>query len=137
MSYTASVRFTHQGVINDSLQLKQLAAWQHGYFATTGVYIVILVMLFVNRMQFHPALGVVSRSLRLAVGDLTSFLFLLACLVSMYTIIGHSIFGVRIEGFSSLHVSFETCIHSLLGDVSVVAETRELTDPVRTIGVAY
>lgn len=99
--------------------------------------IVLVTVLFVKRMQFHPVLGVVSRSLHLATEDLRNFLFLLACLVSMYAAVGHSVFGANISKFSTAYLSLVTCIHTLLGDVSVGKEMRMLLDPHRTIGALY
>lgn len=88
-------------------------------------------------MQFHPLLGIVSRSLHLAVEDLENFLFLIACLVGMYAVVGHAVFGASVEKFSTAYLSLETCIHALLGDVSVGKEMRTRLDPDRTIAALY
>lgn len=120
------------------VQLHKLASWRSGYFASAGVYVIVLItLMFVKRMQFHPVLGVVSRSLHLAAEDLRNFVFLLACLVSMYAAIGHSVFGANISKFSTAYLSLETCIHALLGDVSIGKEMRMLLDPHRTMGALF
>ena len=120
------------------MQLKFLAAWQNGYFAICGLYVIMLAtFLFVRKTQFHPILGIVSRSLRLAAEDLKSFSLLLACLVSMYAVVGHSTFGADIHRFSTAYLSFETCINLVLGDMSAGKEMQTLVDPIRTIGTLF
>lgn len=128
----------HKPSCDQSMQLKSLVSWRNVYFATSGLYVMALVVvLFVKQIQFHPTLGVVSRSLQLAAEDLKNFLFLLACLVSMFAMIGHGTFGTDIQRFSSLALSFETCVHVLLGDTSVGTEMRLLVDPTKSIASLY
>eukprot|EP00892_Ulva_mutabilis_P002468 jgi/Ulvmu1/12221/UM086_0011.1 len=118
--------------------LKSLSFWRNLYFAVSSMYVMSLAASFlVNQMQFHPVLGIVSRSLRLAAEDLKNFFILLACLVFLYAVIGHSTFGAAVQKFSSMYLSFETCIHMLLGDMSISNELRMLVDPIRTIAALY
>jgi hypothetical protein len=96
------------------------------YYALNGINILIMIARVMHLMHFHPRLGVVTRSLVVALPDLFNFLLVAGVVFIGYAMMGHLIFGSTVERFRSFGESIITCLEVIMGDLSVNAELRVL-----------
>lgn len=74
-----------------------------------------------RRMDFQPRLGVITRSLRLALPDLLHFALVAGAVFLGYSVMAFLIFGSSVPQFSGLGPSVATCFGMMLGDFGDVA----------------
>lgn len=104
-------------------ELAMLLSW---YFALNGVNILVMIARVLHLMHFHPRLGVVTRSLVVALPDLLNFLLVGGVVFVGYAMMAHLIFGATVERFASLSDSIITCLEIIMGDMSVNDDLRAL-----------
>jgi hypothetical protein len=88
-------------------------------------------------MLFQPRIGIVSRSLAHALHDIGNFLLMLSIVLLFYAAAGNTLFGSYVSNYATFSDSIRTCLSMLMGDTSVGAELRALTQPLRTVGVFF
>eukprot|EP00892_Ulva_mutabilis_P001573 jgi/Ulvmu1/11416/UM075_0078.1 len=111
-----------------------LLAW---YYALNGVHVLVLVVRLLHLMHFQPRLGVVTRSLVVAMPDLFNFLLVGGVVFMGYAMMGHLIFGTVITQFKSFPDAITTCLEIIMGDPSINAELRRLPGLMNTVGQLY
>lgn len=67
-------------------------------------------------MDFQPRLGVVTRSLRVALPDLLHFALVAGCVFIGYSMMAYLIFGNSLSQFADFGTSVNTCFEMLLGN---------------------
>lgn len=68
-----------------------------------GFFLIVLSFVqIINYLQVHPQLGVVAETILFALGDLMSFTFVSALLMSLLAVTGYWAFGADLEEFHSL-----------------------------------
>jgi len=72
-------------------------------------------------MDFQPRLGVITRSLRLALPDLLHFALVAGAVFVGYSMTAFLIFGNTVPQFSGFGASVNACFSMMLGDFSDVA----------------
>ena len=61
-----------------------------------------------EKMDFHPEMGLVTRTLSQAKVDLFFFLLILFCVITVYALLGTLLFGRDVDSFSSIYNSYIT-----------------------------
>jgi antitoxin (DNA-binding transcriptional repressor) of toxin-antitoxin stability system len=80
-----------------------------------------------RHMDFQPRLGVITRSLRLALPDLLHFALVAGAVFVGYAMMAFLIFGSAIPQFSGFGAAVNTCFSMMLGDFGdVYAALRQL-----------
>ncbi|KAI8467677.1 MAG: hypothetical protein J3K34DRAFT_480735 [Monoraphidium minutum] len=90
-----------------------LVGW---YYALSGINVLLLQARLLRRMDFQPRLGVITRSLRLALPDLLHFALVAGAVFLGYSVMGFLIFGSAVPQFAGLGTSINTCFQMMLGE---------------------
>jgi hypothetical protein len=77
-------------------------------------------------MDFQPRLGIVTRSLRIALPDLLHFALVAGVVFIGYCMMAYLIFGNSLPQFSSFGTSINSCFEMLLGEFAEI--NRQLRD---------
>jgi hypothetical protein len=104
-------------------ELSMLLTW---YYSLNGINILVVIVRALHLMHFHPRLGVVTRSLVVALPDLFNFLLVGGVVFVGYVMMGHLLFGLTVERFASLADSMITCLEVIMGDMSINEQLRAL-----------
>jgi len=94
------------------------------YYRTTqnfvnGVCLLFMIMRLLKNLDFQPRLGLVTRTLQIAIVNLTHFMVVFFMVFGAYAIFGHVAFGGELEQFSTFKLSLNACFGILLGDHEV------------------
>ena len=104
---------------------RALANWQFNYLMVNGTSVIIMLFRTLNMFDFQPRVGLVTRTLERAAGDLFHFIVALLLVIFGYSVVGYLNFGHSIEAFSTMSSSVVTCFEILLGEIGVNEELRE------------
>jgi hypothetical protein len=104
-------------------ELIMLLTW---YYALNGINILVMIVRALHLMHFHPRLGVVTRSIVVALPDLFNFLLVGGVVFVGYAMMAHLLFGLTVERFASLADSMITCLEIIMGDMSINEQLRAL-----------
>ncbi|KAK3236953.1 hypothetical protein CYMTET_52939, partial [Cymbomonas tetramitiformis] len=96
------------------------------YRCFSGMSICLMLMRVLKLMDFHPDIGMVTRTISEAGTDLTNFSILFVIILALYTCMGHLLFGAATEIFSTYARSLNTCFVMMLGDAGFAAEIPDL-----------
>ena len=107
------------------LLIESVTIWQNYYIGVNGVSYIIMIFRTLKMLNFQPRVGVVTRTLEEAAGDLVHFIIVFAIITVGYAIVGHLNFGHAIEGFSTIPLSMNTCAEMLLGEIGMNSELIE------------
>jgi hypothetical protein len=99
--------------------IESVATWQNYYIGINGVSFIIMIFRTLKMLNFQPRVGVVTRTLDEAAGDLVHFIIVFAIITIGYAIVGHLNFGHAIEAFSTIPLSLNTCAEMLLGEIGM------------------
>jgi hypothetical protein len=88
------------------------------------VAIVLLCVCFqvLKNINFHPRMGIVTRTIAKAAGDLSFFLILFSIVAGMYAFFGCLVFGQEMDRFSSFANAFEAVLETCVGMYNPVDE---------------
>jgi len=73
---------------------------------------------FLKLLRFNKRIGMLSKSLRYARSDLSSFGFVFLIFILAYALMGFAIFGHSLRSYKSVFTSLTTCFRMLLGEVN-------------------
>ena len=79
--------------------------------------IILLVVRLVLSLDFHPKIGLVSRTIKRAANDLAHFVFLFGIIFVIYTASAYLIIGNVVEEFSSMEEALQSLFTLLLGEM--------------------
>ena len=93
-------------------RLKQL----YVIYERLNVYsIIVMVFQLLKNLDFHPRMGLVSRTIRIAAFDLFFFFILMGLITGLYAILGTLIFGRESNNFATVSHSTVTMLSALAG----------------------
>ncbi|CAI5483594.1 unnamed protein product [Closterium sp. Yama58-4] len=90
------------------------------YFALQGINVFIIVLRLLKLMDFQPNMGVITRSLRVALPSLLHFFILFFVVFVAYATYGYLVFGMTLVQFSTLWLSLQTCFYMMVGQFGVM-----------------
>ncbi|CAI5987918.1 unnamed protein product, partial [Closterium sp. NIES-65] len=94
-----------------------LAPWCMPPSDPTSVFIMVLRLL--KLMDFQPNMGIMTRSLRVAMPSLLHFFILFFVVFVAYATYGYLVFGMTLVQFSTLWLSLQTCFYMIVGQFGV------------------
>jgi hypothetical protein len=106
-------------------ELEGITAWQSAYIGVNGISFIIMIFRTLKMMNFQPRVGLVTRTLEAAAGDLVHFVIVFGIITVGYAVIGHVNFGHAIEEFSTPGASLNTCAEILLGEIGINPKLME------------
>eukprot|EP01050_Picozoa_sp_SAG11_P016282 SAG11_NODE_2202_length_3695_cov_2.007508_1_plen_632_part_00 len=77
--------------------------------------IIVMVVQLIQKLNFHPRMGVISRTVSLALGDLFFYFLLLSLIVTSYAYLGCLLYGKIVEEFSGIITAIPTMMLTLSG----------------------
>ncbi|CAI5506833.1 unnamed protein product, partial [Closterium sp. Naga37s-1] len=96
--------------------LQALINWRSFYFALQGVNLFLLMVRLLKLMDFQPYLGVITRSLALAMPSLLHFFLLTFIVFFCFALYGYLVFGGKMEQFATLPEALFTCFLIILNE---------------------
>ncbi|CAI5462639.1 unnamed protein product, partial [Closterium sp. Yama58-4] len=96
--------------------LQALINWRSFYFALQGVNLFLLMVRLLKLMDFQPYLGVITRSLALAMPSLLHFFLLTFIVFFCFALYGYLVFGGKMEQFATLPDALFTCFLIILNE---------------------
>ena len=85
--------------------------------STMVIAICLLVVRLIMSLDFHPKIGLVSRTLMHAANDLAHFAFLFGIIFTIYTSSAYLIIGHIVEEFSTVDKALQSLFTLLLGEM--------------------
>ena len=73
-------------------------------------------------LNFQARVGIITRTLAEASGDLGHFLVVFLIITIGYALVGHVLFGHTVASFSTIGQSISVCAQILLGEIGVLEE---------------
>lgn len=92
-----------------------------------------LALRILKRFRAHPRLGLLARTIALALKQFGAFFIVFAVIYMAFTVSGTILFGDRVEGFSSLPKTMATCINMLFGNF----DFSTIQDVFSPVGLIY
>ncbi|CAI5467894.1 unnamed protein product, partial [Closterium sp. Yama58-4] len=89
------------------------------YFALQGMNVFIMVLRVLKLMDFQPHMGIITRSIRVALPSILHFFLLALAVFLAYATYAYLVFGMTMAQFSTLWSSMQTCFLIILNDNSV------------------
>ncbi|KAK3268228.1 hypothetical protein CYMTET_23256 [Cymbomonas tetramitiformis] len=96
-------------------EMMELKKMYHFY---TALVIVTTLLRVLKLMDFHPDIGMITRTVRQGGTDLINFMGLLVTIMLIYAIMGYILFGNTVERFNRLDYSLLTCFAMMIGDTA-------------------
>ncbi|KAK3250979.1 hypothetical protein CYMTET_39671 [Cymbomonas tetramitiformis] len=112
------------GKLNEFNNLLLFKTW---YKFLTGIVVIANLLRVLKLMDFHPDIGMVTRTMREAGTDLINFIGLLLIILSIYAFMGYIVFGSVSSYFYRLDYSLLSCFVMMMGET-------EFSEDIRTLG---
>ncbi|KAK3262447.1 hypothetical protein CYMTET_28700, partial [Cymbomonas tetramitiformis] len=107
------------------------------YDFVTMIGIILTLLRVLKLMDFHPDIGMVTRTIRKGGSDLVNFMALLTTILLIYTMMGHVLYGSSSALFHRVGDSLMTCFTMMLGDTAFSEDINSLGGKLeQTSGVA-
>ncbi|KAK3247332.1 hypothetical protein CYMTET_43165 [Cymbomonas tetramitiformis] len=101
--------------LDDFNYLLTLKVWYHFF---NGFAILTNLLRVLKLMDFHPDIGMVTRTMREAGTDLINFIGLLCTIVLIYAFMGYIVFGSVSQTFHRLDYSLLSCFVMMMGETT-------------------
>ncbi|KAK3234029.1 hypothetical protein CYMTET_55689 [Cymbomonas tetramitiformis] len=99
-------------------EFKRMGYMKRLYNFLTTLTITFTLLRMLKLMDFHPDIGMITRTIRHGKTDLLNFMVLLVLVLLIYTVSGHILFGGNLTMFHRLRDSALTCFTMMLGDTT-------------------
>jgi len=118
-------------------KMDKLGAQLSFYMTLSGINIILMIARSLKLMDFQPRLGIVTKTLALAASDILHFMVVFGVVFMGYVMMGTLVFGYKIQEFSSLLNSLQTCFETLLGEIGWNNALQDLKGLEYWAGFAY
>ncbi|KAK3242331.1 hypothetical protein CYMTET_47975 [Cymbomonas tetramitiformis] len=110
-------------------EMSTMTNFQVNYMMLNGLNSFFLMLRVMKLCDFQPRMGIITRTLAVAAGDLYHFFLVLSIIFMNYAITGHLVFGASVRGFSDMGSAISTLFNIMVfGDNSVVEELEAIGD---------
>ena len=96
------------------------------YKTLTSVALLLMVVQLIAKLNFHPRLGVISRTIAAAAHELGFFFVLFLFVTMLFTVLGFALFGQQFDDFGGIAVAFEQCLYIMVGEFGSYATTPDV-----------
>ncbi len=110
--------FWDLNIIDEFVNFNALASFDEVYSYIVALITFFTMIKFLKLLRFNKRIGMLSRSLRYARRDLTSFAFVFIIFMLAYAQMGFAVFGRSLKGYKSFFTSLTTCFRMLLGEIN-------------------
>ena len=93
---------------------------QRIHLSTAAVSLVMACVQLLKNLDFHPRMGLVSRTIAHAAKTMSFFLVLFFAVVVVFALFGVILYGRTMDKFSTIFVSFESLLEILIGEFEQV-----------------
>jgi hypothetical protein len=118
-------------------ELKEATTLKTNYTVVCALVILSATFQVLKNINFHPRLGIVTRTIAKAAADLTFFLLLFCTVGSLYAFLGCLIFGQEMDRFSSFALAFEAVLQMCVGMYSPMDEPEFLGGGKKLLAMLY
>jgi len=81
----------------------------------TAVSCILVCLQMLKNLDFHPRMGLVTRTMKKGAVDLTYFSLLFGFVNCIYAFLGTLIFGEEMAAYENFMMAFETCLRTVIG----------------------
>jgi hypothetical protein len=110
-----SLRKTEMG---EFVNFNAIASFDEVYSYIVALITFFTMLKFLKLLRFNKRIGMLSKSLRYARRDLSSFGFVFLIFILAYAQMGFALFGRSLRAYRSFFISLTTCFRMLLGEVN-------------------
>ena len=100
------------------MNFNALASFDEIYSFIVAMITFFTMLKFLKLLRFNQRMGMLSKSLRYARDDLSSFGFVFLIFMVAYAQMGFTVFGRALSAHKSFFTSLTTCFRMLLGEIN-------------------
>ncbi len=104
--------------LGEFVNFNSIASFDEVYSYIVALITFFTMLKFLKLLRFNKRIGMLSRSLRYARQDLSSFGFVFLIFILAYAQMGFAIFGRSLRAYKNLFTSLTTCFRMLLGEIN-------------------
>lgn len=103
-------------LVADFSHLEHSVSLYGAYLSLCGMNMFFFLLRIFKLLDFQPQMGILTRTVARAMGDLLHFFVLLVAVMAVYVCMGNLVFGSRLRVFSTLVLSMRTTLDMLFGE---------------------
>jgi uncharacterized membrane protein len=104
--------------MGEFVNFNAIASFDEVYSYIVALITFFTMIKFLKLLRFNKRIGMLSKSLRYARRDLSSFGFVFLIFILAYAQMGFAIFGRSLRAYKSFFTALTTCFRMLLGEVN-------------------
>jgi len=119
----------------DFESLEVLTSLTQVYMLLNSLNIILMLARLLRLMDFHPDIGMVTRTIRQAGSDLINFCILALGIILVYSLMAHILLGPYMPAFYTFAASMQTCLLFMVGEFGDLSSETENLDPATNISL--
>jgi hypothetical protein len=104
--------------LGEFVNFNAIASFDEVYSCIVALITFFTMLKFLKLLRFNKRIGMLSKSLRYAQQDLSSFGFVFMIFMVAYAIMGFAVFGRSLQSYKSFFTALTTCFRMLLGEIN-------------------
>jgi hypothetical protein len=104
--------------LGEFVNFNAIASFDEVYSYIVALITFFTMLKFLKLLRFNKRIGILSKSLRYARQDLSSFAFVFLIFILAYAQMGYAIFGRSVRAYKTFFTSLTTCFRMLLGEIN-------------------
>jgi uncharacterized membrane protein len=112
-----AIRSLRKSEMGEFVNFNSIGSFDEVYSYIVALITFFTMLKFLKLLRFNKRIGILSKSLRYARRDLSSFGFVFLIFMLAYAQMGFAIFGRSLRAYKSFFNSLTTCFRMLLGEV--------------------
>jgi len=113
-----AIRSLRKSEMGEFVNFNAIASFDEVYSYIVGLITFFTMLKFLKLLRFNKRIGMLSKSLRYARQDLSSFAFVFIIFMIAYAIMGFGVFGRSLGSYKSFFTALTTCFRMLLGEIN-------------------
>jgi uncharacterized membrane protein len=107
--------------IGEFINFNAIASFDEVYSYIVALITFFTMLKFLKLLRFNQRIEMLSKSLRYARKDLSSFAFVFLIFILAYAQMGFALFGRSLRSYKSFATALTTCFRMLLGEINAPA----------------
>lgn len=116
-----AIRSLRKSEMGEFVNFNAIASFDEVYSYIVAMITFFTMLKFLKLLRFNKRIGMLSKSLRYARQDLSSFGFVFMIFMIAYAIMGFALFGRVLQSYKSFFTALTTCFRMLLGEINAPA----------------
>jgi len=113
-----AVRSLRKSEMGEFVNFNAIASFDEVYSYIVALITFFTMLKFLKLLRFNKRIDMLSKSLRYARQDLSSFGFVFIIFMIAYAIMGFGVFGRSLSSYKSFFTALTTCFRMLLGEIN-------------------